>query len=110
MAGPCKCAREHDPVSLAEWTWQMRELKPKPPPGYLGILWMLAARLDVRTGCGWASVRDLSELSGAGRNTVLRATAWARNHGLLARTARGHRVTDERDAASQWQLLDAGQS
>ena len=98
------CRRHHDPVSRAEWTWRVRDTKPKPPGSGLAVLWMLASRMDPATGCGFASVRDLADLTGVSDDTVGRATGWALERFLLRRARRGHRVKDGAYPATEWQL------
>jgi len=98
------CSRDHAPVSLAEWSWTVRDITPKPPGGYLGVLWMLASRMDARTGCGYASRDLLAADAGVGIDTVDRALDWARRNLLVHRAARGHRIKNGVSAASEWQL------
>src|SRR5258706_14634885 len=98
------CSRDHAPVSLAEWSWTVRDITPKPPGGYLGVLWMLASRMDPRTGCGYASRDLLAADAGVGIDTVDRVLDWARRNLLVHRAARGHRIKNGVSAASEWQL------
>src|SRR5258706_16446340 len=98
------CSRDHAPVSLAEWSWTVRDITPKPPGGYLGVLWMLASRMDPKTGCGYASRDLLAADAGVGIDTVDRALDWGRRNLLVHRAARGHRIKNGVSAASEWQL------
>lgn len=101
-----KCQREHEPVSLAEWLWQLRDFKPKPPPGQLAVLCMVLARLDAKTGCGWVSgEQTMTDTGLEAPDTVQRALKWARDNFLIRRVTRGHRTGDGTALASQWQLL-----
>jgi hypothetical protein len=105
-AGTChRCGREHGPVSLAEWSWAIRD--GKKPPGAQGlVLWMLATRLDPATGCGWTTEDDLADLSQAGIRTVRAALRWAQDNLLLRRTVRGHHTGTGQSTGSHWVLLD----
>src|SRR5262245_29677695 len=105
-----RCGRDHSPVSLAEWLWRLRDTKPKPPGKQLGVLVMLASRLDARTGCGWVYREQTAEDAGASPDTVSRAGQWAVDRLLLAQVVRGHRITDEHVSASLWHLLPTTQS
>src|SRR5258708_527163 len=107
--GACKkCRRDHAPVSLAEWTWQMRDLKPK-PPGAGWVLWMLASHMDPRTGCGFASRDLLAADANVSTDTVDRALTWAQDRFILYRAARGHRVKSGVAPASEWRLISMSQ-
>jgi hypothetical protein len=108
--GTCsECSRGHDRVSMPEWSWLVRDLKPKPPPAYLAVLWMLSARLNAGTGCGWVPREMLADDAGVSTDTVDRALAWARSLLILHRAARGHNVNRATARASEWQLLSPSQ-
>lgn len=68
------------------------------------VLTMLAVRLDWATGAGFAGIRDLQADADASKSTVMRATSWARDQGLLLRTRRGHYISAQTTIATQWQL------
>ena len=102
-----KCELEHDPVGVVRWLWLFRDTKPKPPGKAVGILAMLAARMDAKTGCGWTTDGDLAELAEvADAGTVRAATRWGRDRLLLHRVSKGYRITDERTEKSHWILTD----
>jgi hypothetical protein len=102
-----KCDLEHDQVDVLRWLWLLRDTKPKPPGVQLGVLVMLAARMDGTTGCGWTTDPDLAELAGvADVGTVRAATRWGRDRLLLHRISKGYRITDERTEKSHWLLTD----
>jgi hypothetical protein len=100
-----KCRRDHAPVTLAEWSWRMRDHKPKPRGATVGIVWTLAAILDPATGCGWASRATVADKTGESEAGVKRALRWAQDQFLIVRVKRGNRVTDDRMAASEWRLI-----
>ena len=107
MSARCpKCGLEHEPVDVMRWLWLFRDTKPKPPGKGVGILAMLAARMDAKTGCGWVTDPDLAELAGCGKAAVERATRWGRDRLLLHRVSKGYRITDERGQKSHWLLTD----
>ncbi len=108
MSTECpKCGLEHDQVDVLRWLWLLRDTKPKPPGVQLGVLVMLAARMDGTTGCGWTTDPDLAELAGnVDRHAVQRATRWGRDRLLLHRVSKGYRITDERGQKSHWLLTD----
>ena len=101
-----KCHLEHDRVDVIRWLWLFRDTKPKPPGKAVGILVMLATRMDAKTGCGWVTDPDLAELAGCDRHAVQRATRWGRDRLLLHRVSKGYRITDERGEKSHWLLTD----
>ncbi len=102
-----KCGLEHDRVDVVRWLWLFRDTKPKPPGKGVGILAMLAARMDAKTGCGWVTDPDLADLAGcADVGTVRAATRWGRDRLLLHRVSKGYRITDERTEKSHWLLTD----
>src|SRR5258706_13818804 len=94
------CSRDHAPVSLAEWSWTVRDITPKPPGGYLGVLWMLASRMDARTGCGYASRDLLAADPGVGIDTVDRPLGGGRRNLPANRRAPAQRINTARSAAA----------
>jgi len=106
--GECpKCGLEHDQVDVLRWLWLFRDTKPKPTGKAIGILVMLAARMDAKTGCGWTTDPDLAELAEvASLRTVYAATRWARDRLLVYRERKGYRITGERGQKSLWILTD----
>src|SRR5712691_8528835 len=100
-----RCGREHQPVTLAEWSWMVRDLAAKPAAAHLAVLWFFATRLDGSTGCGFASNKDLAQLTGLSHDTVQRAMKWALEHGIVHRAIRGHRLGDGTKTSSEWHLL-----
>lgn len=108
MSAKCpKCGLEHDRVDVMRWLWLFRDAKPKPPGKGVGILAMLAARMDAKTGCGWVTDPDLAELAEvADRGTVQAATRWGRDRLLVYRARKGYRITNDRAEKSLWILTD----
>ena len=104
----CKrCLHDHEATSVIEWLWALRNTKPKPKGGSLGVLAMLAARMSPRTGCGRLTIDQLAEDSGVSADTAGRAIAWAQSHLLVAQLERGHRITPTVVRSSLWHLTIA---
>ncbi len=105
-----KCRLEHDRIDVIRWLWLLRDTKPKPPGKAVGILAMLAARMDAKTGCGWTTDPDLAGLAEVTDLQAVRAaTRWGRDRLLLHRARKGYRITDERTEKSLWILTDPHQ-
>jgi hypothetical protein len=69
--------------------------------------WAVLVRLALamgRDGSGCVTIERLAREAGVSTATAKRATSWAQGAGLLEQTARGHRITDDRRAASTYQL------
>jgi hypothetical protein len=89
---------------IERWLVAVRDHPERPPPTQRLVLHCLALRMNWQTGRGFASVAQLGADADAAKNTVLRATKWARRTDLLVQTRRGHRIDAERKVASEWQL------
>lgn len=93
-----------------EWMAAVRDHPERPASMQCHVLYSLALRLrwstdrDGAEGTGFASGRQLAGDACASDRTVKRATAWARGHSLLVLTRRGHRISAERNVASEWRL------
>ena len=86
-----------------EW---MRSLPPPStdlPRTQRDVLIQLALAMD-KDGAGWVTQQRLAEEAAAGLATVKRAIAWGQRTGWLNRLTRGHRISDDRAAASTYQL------
>jgi hypothetical protein len=92
---------------IERWLTAVRDHPDRPPALQRLALYSLALRMDWTTGRGFASARDIGADASASKNTVLRATRWARGEGLLIRTRRGHYITGKTAAASEWQLTQS---
>jgi hypothetical protein len=91
---------------IGNWLTAVCDHPDSPPPGYRSALLGLALKLDWTTGEGFASIADAAAKAGCGTATVKRATAWAAERGLLARTHRGRHVgRGQHSRASEWQTL-----
>jgi hypothetical protein len=98
-----RCRYDHPPLSPTAWLWVLRDAKERPATaGHLGVLAMMAARVDPTTGCGWMRRGDLMADAGVKKETVTAAAQWAIGTGLLARlvTGRGRGA-----AQSSWSLF-----
>ena len=89
---------------IERWLMAVRDHPDRPPPMQRHVLTMLALRLNWKSGAGYVSTGQLVTDSGAEDRTVRRATAWARDHGLLVQTRRGHRLGNGQIVASEWRL------
>lgn len=89
---------------IERWLVAVRDHPDRPSALQRYVLACLALRMDWKTGCGYASARQLGADADASEPTVHRATRWARDNGLAVQTRRGHRVTSERTIASEWRL------
>lgn len=85
---------------LGEWQKAVRDHLDRPP----ALQCLVLDRLDWNTGTGHASVANLAADAGCKVQTVNRATRWARQHGMLARTKRGHALRNGKGMASEWRL------
>jgi hypothetical protein len=92
------------PFSMLVWLTAVRDHPDRPPPMQRLVLDCLGLRMDWKTGQGFASALTLAKDADVCGRTVLRATAWARKHGLLVMEKRGHRLTDESVKATEWVL------
>jgi hypothetical protein len=77
---------------LGQWLVALREYSAGLDHAQHRALVSLALRLDWKTGEGYASIADLAADADCGPATVKRAITWARDRGLLERTARGHSI------------------
>ena len=69
-----------------------------------GVLHGLADRLAGSTGTGFCSVAQLVKDTGWDERTIRRHLDWAKEHGYLVQTARGHWVGSGTARASEWRL------
>jgi hypothetical protein len=86
------------------WLAAVRDHPQRPAAPQCWVLTALALRLDWAAGSGYVSTERLRSDAGITERTVRRATTWARRHGLLVMTRRGHRMGDGRKVASEWAL------
>lgn len=89
---------------IERWLTAIRDHPDRPPTDQCHVLTMLAVRLDWTTGAGFCGIRDLMADARVSKNTVMRATSWARDQHFLIRTRRGHYINAQTTIASQWQL------
>jgi hypothetical protein len=89
---------------IERWLMEVRDHPKRPPALQRHVLTMLALRMDWYTGRGSATVKTLMADADASKNTVKRATKWARDAGLVVQTRRGHRISAEVTVPSEWQL------
>lgn len=89
---------------IERWLTLIRDHPERPPAHQFHVLTMLALRMDWTTGAGFCGIRDLMADADVARDTVMRATTWARDKQLLIRTRRGHYINAQTTIASQWQL------
>lgn len=89
---------------IERWLTAIRDDPARPPAAQCHVLTMLALRMDWKTGRGFASMLQLGGDADASKATVKRSTKWARDTGYLIQTRRGHYISKERTAASEWQL------
>jgi hypothetical protein len=82
----------------------VRDTKPHPPAQQLGVLFMLGARMDPVTGCGWTTRDQLILDCGVNKNTVTAAVRWATGHFLLRKLERGHYRGDGSRTGTWWVL------
>lgn len=99
-----RCKHDHPPVSFTAWAWAVRDTKPHPPAQQLGVLFMLASRVDPVTGCGWTTREQLTSDCGVNKNTVTAAIRWASEHFLLRKLERGHYRGDGSRTGTWWAL------
>jgi hypothetical protein len=91
---------------IGNWLTAVCDHPDSPPAAYRSALLGLALKLDWTTGEGFASIADAAAKAGCATATVKRATSWAAERGLLARTHRGRHVGRGRHSrASEWQTL-----
>ena len=95
---------------IESWLKAIRDHPEPLPAEQFRVLTMLALRLDWTSGEGFASTRQLAADARASKSTVLRATDWARQAGLLKEVKRGHRLGDGRTRATEWALISQGVS
>jgi hypothetical protein len=95
---------EWRPARPLEW---MRAL---PPPSFhlprarRDVLVQLALAMN-QYGTGWVPSERLQREAGVSESTVTRAIKWAQENSLLRRVIRGHRISEDRCAASTYQLM-----
>lgn len=89
---------------IERWLVAIRDHPNRPPAHQRHVLTMLALRMDWTTGRGYVGTRDLMADADVCRNTVMRATSWARQEQLLMRTRRGHYINAQTTIASEWWL------
>jgi hypothetical protein len=90
---------------IEPWLAAIRDFPEQPTAAEFRVLTMLAIRLTWKTMEGSASTADLVSDASASAAVVERATAWARTHGFLEQTRRGHRLDDGRVVKSCWRLI-----
>jgi hypothetical protein len=91
------------------WMAAVRDHPNRPAAKQCHVLDRLALRMDWQTGCGAVSAAQLAADADCDERTVRRATTWGRDHDMLLRTRRGHRIDAERVMASEWRLTLPGQ-
>jgi hypothetical protein len=86
------------------WMTAVRDHPDRPPALQAHVLLLLALRMDWQTGCGFAATSQLAADAQCQERTVKNATRWGREHEMLVRSRRGHRLGDGRTVASEWRL------
>jgi hypothetical protein len=89
---------------IEPWLKAVRDHPDRPPAAQCHALTMLALRMNWATGSGYASTGQLAADADVEERTIRRTTSWARKHGLLVQTRRGHRLGNGQVAASEWQI------
>jgi hypothetical protein len=106
-----RCGYYHARVSPTAWLWALKNAKERPIASHAGVLAMIAARVNAKTGCGRMSREDLlGDLTVVSKEAVTKATVWALRVGLLTQLQRGHRLGDGSTTKSLWALSDPGAS
>lgn len=86
------------------WMRAVRDAAEHPPGARLAVLWALALRMR-KDGGGFASQRQLADDTGVDERTARRAVKWGQDAGYLVRTRRGHRLSNEKSLANEYQLV-----
>lgn len=98
------------PARPLEWMQQLPAPSSDLPHKQCLVLHRLALAMG-RDGTGWVTLERLADEAEVGYSTAQRAAEWAMANGWLDRTARGHRITADRRAASTYRLtLPSGPS
>jgi hypothetical protein len=79
-------------AGLGKWLVALREHPDRLDHAQHRALVSLAVRLDWKSGDGFASIAEVAVDADCGMATVKRAITWARERGLLVRTAQGRHV------------------
>jgi hypothetical protein len=93
-----------------EWLAALNSSPGRPPPAQCHVLTVLALRLSWSAGTGFASVQLLADGAQVTEATARRALRWARRDGWLVQTRRGHRLGNDKNAASEWRLAIPSQA